>query len=129
MIASLPDELLMNIRECSKNQDWKYLMDTSYGSFRDLKYRTIKVYVVFRKLNDRVLPPIVSKLIDPLKQLYLYLETEDSAEWKDDEFEVTGVRTKRSWEHPVKWRSTNIITVKDVKWFLSIPAKYLYWSG
>ncbi len=90
-------------------------MDTSYESFRDLKYRTIEVYVVFRKLNDRLLPPIVSKSADPLKQLYLYLETEDSAEWSDDEFEVTGVRAKRSWEHSKKWRSNNIVTVKDVK--------------
>lgn len=127
MIASLPDDVLRIIGEYSKNQDWKCLMDTSNECFRDLKSRMIVAFVHFNMLNDRVLPLVASELMNPLQQLYLYLDTEESIEWPDDDDVVTGVSTKRSWEHPVKWRSNNLVTLKDIKWFLSIPAKSLYW--
>jgi len=95
-------------------------MDTSNEFFRDLKYRTIHVKVSFNKLDDRVLPPIVGKLVNPLQQLHLYLNTEDCVQ--DDVAEP-----KTSWESSGKWRSKNLITHKDIKWFLSIPAQSLDW--
>lgn len=124
MLANLPDELLMNIEKYCSNIDWKHLMDTSNELFRDLKYRTINVCVDFNMLNDRVLPPIVGKLMNPLEQLNLYLDTEESLDMDTGIVEV-----KKSWEHKGKWRRNkkNLITMTDIKWFISIPAKALKW--
>ncbi len=124
MIASLPDELLKNIQQYCKRQDWKCLMDTSNACFIGLKYRTIDVFVDFEMLSDRVLPSIVAKLMNPLQQLHLCLDTAESIQ-RGDYFHFVEVKTR--WKHPVKWRSTNLITLKDIKWFLSIPAKSFHW--
>ncbi len=99
-------------------------MDTSNELFYHLKYCTIHVSINFRLLNDRILPPIVDKLMNPLQQLHLSLDTEDCMG------QYIGVcQVKTCWEHPTEWRSTDFVTVKDIKWFLSIPAQSLQWAG
>lgn len=97
-------------------------MDTSNELFRDLKYRTIHVTVSFDELNDRVLPPIVAKLINPSQQVHLYLNTEDSI--PNDDLDA-----RMSWPSQRKWRSRDLMTRKDIEWFLSIPAQSLDWYG
>lgn len=113
-------------RKYCDDREWKYLMDASKEFFRDLKYRTIHIHVDFNRLNDRVLPPVVTKLMDPLQQLHLYLDTEGSL---DTESDADDMEVLISWHHPVKWRSTNLVTLKDIKWFLSIPAQSLKWTA
>ncbi len=120
MITNLSKELLNNVQQYCENIDWKYLMDTSKEFFSDVKYSTIHVYVSFRKLNDRVLPPIVAELSNPLQQLHLYLNTEKGV--GED-----GPEVKTSWKSSGKWRTRNLITQKDIKWFLSIPAQSINW--
>lgn len=67
MLNTLPDdEILKYIHRYCNNIDWKHLMDTSNELFREFKYRTIQVHVFFEQLNDRALPPIVKKLMNPL---------------------------------------------------------------
>ncbi len=126
MLPHLPDELLKIIHRYCNNIDWKHLMDTSNDLFRDLKYRTIHVFVDFEDLNDRVLPPVVARLANPLEQLHLYLDTEDSLNMND----YGVIKIKTSWEHKGEWRRSkkNHITMTDIKWFLSIPAQSLEWN-
>lgn len=120
MITNLPEELLNNVQQYCSQKDWKCLMDTSSEFFRNLKYRTVHVKVSFNELEDRVLPLIVGKLVNPLQQLHLSLNTEDCVQSDVAE-------PKTSWESSGKWRSKNLITHKDIKWFLSIPAQSLDW--
>ncbi len=122
MIVRLPEDLLKTIQQYCNKRDWKCLMDTSNECFKDLKYHTIHVTVSLDELNDRVLPPIVAKLINPSEHLHLYLNTEDSI--PDDD-----LRARRSWRSGQRWRSRDRITRKDIKWFLSIPAQSLDWYG
>lgn len=92
-------------------------MDTTKADYEDLKYKTIQVYVSFNKLKDRILPPVVSKLLNPTQQLNLHIDSERL-------YHENGYLKKMKG-----WRSDGRLSKKDIKWFLSIPAYSLTWPG
>lgn len=118
LIEQLPKELLVLIQYYSQNADWKHLMNTSKESFEELKYKTIQVDVSFNKLTDRVLPPFVSRLLDPSRQLNLHLNLGGLYEYRNDGCYLNKMKG---------WRSHDRLSMKDIKWFLSIPARSLTW--